>query len=187
MNEVREAPTGQLTKVFAKTDGNRLSYYSWDEELLFEAIYEPKDHFHSIFKPLQKVTFVVGQEHFEITSKVGRRAVEVTQGFKRVAFLEYAKSELFTQCLKFRWLNNEEVIAGTFATGGPYWRCVQTPQVWIFDVHHPGWSDLPTSWKEIPKAFRMAGELDLTRKHDPAIAILFMYIHLFLLPDGGSA
>lgn len=186
MKGAQEAPTGELTKVYVKTNGNRLSYYSWDEELLFEAIYEPEDYFHAIFKSLQKVTFIVGQERFEITSTVGRRAVEVTQGFRRGAFLEYAKSELFTNCLKFRWYDNGEVIAGTF-TGEPYWRCVHSPQVWIFDVHHAGWSDLPTSWKTISKAFRTAGELDLTRKHDPAIAILFMYIHLFPLPDSGTA
>ncbi|HSI13769.1 MAG TPA: GNAT family N-acetyltransferase [Chthoniobacter sp.] len=183
----QQAPTGELTKVYVKTNGNRRSYYSWDEELLFEAIYEPENYFTNWFARLQKVTFIVGQEHFEITSLAGRRAVEVMQGFKRVAFLEYAKSELFTQCLKFRSFDRGEVIAGTFATGEPYWRCVHSPQVWIFDVHHPGWSDLPTSWKAISKTSRMAGELDLTRKHDPAVAILFMYIHLFLLPDSGSA
>lgn len=182
-----ETPTGELTKVFVRTNDHRVSYYSWEEELLFEAIYEPGNYFSSLFTPLQKVTFIVGQECFEITSTVGRSAVEVTHGNQRVAFLEQAQSELFARSLRFRWLDQGEVVAGEFTAGDHCWRCVHAPQVWIFAVPGSGWGDLSLSWKTLGKSFRTAGELDLTRRHDPGIAILFMYIHLFLLPDIGTA
>lgn len=179
----------ELIKVITKTEGNHRRYLSWDGELLFEAIFEPANFFNSWFARLQKVTFLVNQESYEITSTTNRRTVEVTQGFRRVGYLENCVSRGYCVGLKFRWHHDKSEIEAItpegLVTSSRSWRCTAPSGEILFESRPAGLGELFDSWKTFSKALGTVGTIAPARKHDPAIAILFMYMEMFF-PRGAA-
>lgn len=169
-----------MTKVICKRHDGYTTYTTFDGEHLFQGSVEPRNYWNSWFTRVKRVEFSTDAGTFVIHRFAFNKDMEISQGNALFGKLRYRGRD----GVALLRIDGTEVVA--FIPGGSpalnlTYECHDPDGVTLFNVC------VPTFWELFTASVRLdsrnvflVGEIDRESLKDPAVAILFMFIEMFL-------
>lgn len=177
-----------MTKVQKQERDGCRTYTTFDGERLFESRIEPPNYLQSfkrLFTRPNRVEFSTEAGTFAIDRFAFDKAMEISSGEGLLGELTYKGWKE----IKLRKMDGTAVVAfgpEGAVTSDLMYECRAPDGRTLFKVRNANWPEVTAAlWQWDFKIHRLVGECDRESMRDPAVAILFMYIEMFL--DRGKA